>query len=141
MKITPAMLASLLLVGNIVCFGLYLYELHDARKLAGENARLQISLAQSEGIQKEFERNVQAAIDSQQIAGIYESKSIYHKAEMAELDLRSDGTGMWNPGFGSQRITWARMNGGTVEISRLGQFKIEAGDLIDPRGTRWLHIR
>jgi len=117
----------------------------DAEKaaLTQKNARLQAALKMEQDSSAEFQKNVQAAINSQEIAGLYEWENpSYHKDQT--LDLRSDGTGQFDNGFmnGQGRpVTWNKSNPSKINISQHGDFKIENGDLIDERGNRWLKVR
>jgi hypothetical protein len=107
-----------------------------------KNDRLQKALEMTDASHEEFRKNVEAAVASQEIAGLYEFKPAYSQ-RFQELDLRSDGSGIFDKGNGGTvgHIQWKKLDDAQLNIDRVGRFKIENGDLIDERGNRWLHIR
>jgi len=107
-----------------------------------KNDRLQKALEIADASHDELRKTVEAAVAAQEVAGLYEFSPAYSQ-RYQELDLRSDGSGIFDKGNGGAigHIKWTRLDDAQLNIDRVGRFKIENGDLIDERGNRWLHIR
>lgn len=134
---------ALLLLCLLLKLGITNRELQVSNvELQTANARLKHEVQMTKESSEELTKNVQAAIDSQEIAGLYEWKPPY-SSHYQELDLRSDGTGQFDNGQGSRSSSanWLKNLNGSITIGRQGTFKVENGDLIDQRGNRWIHIR
>lgn len=143
MKWVLGLICGVLLIGNFFWAMLYFHWRTEAQQLREENAHLEIKVESAVHSKEQLTQDVQAAIDSQEVAGIYECKLPYNE-EYQKIDLRSDGRGLFDNGYSSGRgspISWKKVAGNKIDVDRHGQFKLEGMDLIDDRGNRWLHIR
>lgn len=150
MKIFLIVLCAVLLGGNIFFSTLFLRWRQSAQsyqrqneELASDYKSLQSRFDSLQQADHELKQNVQAAINSQEVAGIFRKRDKNDSFHFFLIDLRSDGSGNYDRGYGAkeQPITWTNMENGTISIKRLGIFKIESQDLIDDSGERWLRIR
>lgn len=115
-----------------------------------------INLAlESEAIDKlkshdDLGKEIQASVDQSRqdvrdaVAGIYRFFDNF-KGTGEQMDLRSDGTGLFGSLFGhdekvyqNQKISWTWSNS-TILVNNL-TFNPEGDDLIDNKGNRWFKI-
>lgn len=142
MKWTLGIVLGVLVIGNVFFAGLFISWRDEAHRLETSNSRLEQSKRMVEESNAELTSNVQAAIESQEIAGIYRLSNSSRGIEW-RMDLRSDGTGQFQHYENESPISspWNKISSKKIIVSKHGQFKIENGDLIDEEGNRWLHVR
>lgn len=142
MKWAFGILSVLLVAGNIFWAALYFAWHSKAASLQANQDAIEEKAARAGQSKQQLTKDVQAAVDSQEIAGLYKWWATgFDKLQI--IDLRSDGTGQFDNGFGGSPIKtyWQKITDKKISIDKHGVFKIENGDLIDQRGNRWLHVR
>lgn len=142
MKIGLGILAAMLLLGNIFWAGMFILWRSEAHRLKSENAKLEERAESAEKSKAQLTKDAQESGASHEIAGLYKWYNP-PQANFWRFDLRTDGTGQFDNGYGGHPIpaSWKKVSPQKIEIEKHGQFKTENGDLIDDRGNRWLHVR
>lgn len=130
-------------MGNIFWAGLFVFWRNESHRLKSENAKLEGRVQYAEKSKDQFTKDVQAAIDSQDMAGIYRYiPNGDRRMGVTSMDLRSDGSGLYKRKFSETfaPVSWTA-GGGILKVSSVGVFKIEGEDIIDDKGNRWEKYR
>jgi len=144
MKWLASIAIGILLLGNILFIYTTVQWRKEALNLRKQNAQLDSQKRTAEHSAEAARESLQAASTVQAIAGLYEFKDPnVNNQGYQELDLRSDGSGTFDQGFGGRprKLRWEKNGASAIIVQSFGDMKIENGDLIDHRGNRWLHIR